>query len=314
MHPQVLAVVINCEGGSAAGLADSLAAAVHDAFAKTGQPIDLRLVKGDELKEAVAATSSPVVVVGGGDGTLASAASVLAGQGRCLAVLPLGTRNHFARDIGLDGTLEQAAFVAAHGQCDAVDVGYAGNRLFLNNASLGLYARMVEDRDRRRLPKWLATLPAALRVLTWPQTRRLDLAIDGERRRVKTPLLFIGNNRYSLDKGRIGQRPSLQGGELSVLAVAQRGGAAAGGFSHHARQGRSAGRFRRDRERARSYRLSPRIAPSGARRRSYRARFSADLPRRAPRPKSDAAGYRLIGSSRLASHLPQIRDCPIGAT
>ncbi len=225
MHPQVLAVVINCEGGSAAGLGDSLADAVHDAFGKTGQPIDLRLVKGDELKAAVAATSSPVVVVGGGDGTLASAASVLAGQGRCLAVLPLGTRNHFARDIGLDGTLEQAAYVAAHGQCDAVDVGYAGDRLFLNNASLGLYARMVEDRDRRRLPKWLATLPAALRVLTWPQTRRLDLAIDGERRRVKTPLLFIGNNRYSLDKGRIGQRPSLQGGELSVLAVAQRGGA-----------------------------------------------------------------------------------------
>lgn len=225
MHPQVLPVVINCEGGSAARLGDSLVDAVHDAFATTGQPIDLRLVMGDELKAAVAETSSPVVVVGGGDGTLASAASVLAGQGRCLAVLPLGTRNHFARDIGLDGTLEQAAQVAAHGQCDVVDVGYAGDRLFLNNASLGLYARMVEDRDRRHLPKWLATLPAALRVLAWPQTRRLDLAIDGERRRVKTPLLFIGNNRYSLDKGRIGQRASLQGGELSVLAVAQRGGA-----------------------------------------------------------------------------------------
>ncbi|WP_310531842.1 diacylglycerol kinase family protein [Novosphingobium sp.] len=224
MHRQVLPVVINCEGGTAAGLGDTLPDAIHDAFAPTGQAIDLKLVKAKDLDQAIAATSAPVVAVGGGDGTLASAAARLAGEGRCLAVLPLGTRNHFARDIGLDGTLEQAAQVAAHGRCDAVDVGYAGERLFLNNASLGLYARMVEDRDRRNLPKWLATLPAALHVLVRPGTRRLDLDVDGTRRRVKTPLLFIGNNLYSLEKGRIGQRETLQDGELSLFAVAQRGG------------------------------------------------------------------------------------------
>lgn len=139
-------------------------------------------------------------------------------------MLPLGTLNHFARDIGLDGTLEQAAQVAAHGQSATVDVGYAGERLFLNNASLGLYARMVEDRERRRLPKWLATFPAALGVLVRPGSRRIDLDIDGTRCRVKTPLLFIGNNLYSLEKGRIGQRANLQDGELSNFAVAQRGG------------------------------------------------------------------------------------------
>lgn len=224
MHRQVLPVVINREGGAAARLGDSLGHKVRKAFAATGQPINLQLVCARDFEGAIAATSAPVVVTGGGDGTLASAAAVLAGEGRCLGVLPLGTRNHFARDIGLDGTLEQAAQVAAHGRCVPVDVGYAGERLFLNNASLGIYARMVEDRDRRRLPKWLATMPAAMRVLLWPQTRRLDLEIDGKRRRVKTPLLFIGNNHYSLDKGRIGQRASLNDGRLSVLAVAQRGG------------------------------------------------------------------------------------------
>lgn len=216
--------MINREGGTAAGLGDSLADAIRDAFAPTGQAIDVKLVRADELLQALAETSSPVVAVGGGDGTLACAAGRLAKEGRCMAVLPLGTRNHFARDIGLDGTLDQAAQVAAHGRCEAVDVGYAGARLFLNNASLGLYARMVEDRDRRRLPKWLATLPAALNVLVRPGTRRLDLSIDGTRRKVRTPLLFIGNNAYSLEKGRIGQRASLQDGRLSVFAVAQRGG------------------------------------------------------------------------------------------
>lgn len=224
MHRQVLPVVINCEGGTAAGLGDSLGDTIRNAFALTGQAIDVKLVKAKDLDQAVTATRSPVIAVGGGDGTLASAAARLAGEGRCLAVLPLGTRNHFARDIGLDGTLEQAAQVAAHGRCDTVDVGYAGERLFLNNASLGLYARMVEDRDRRHLPKWLATLPAALRVVVWPRTRRLDLDIDGMRRRVKTPLLFIGNNLYSLEKGHIGQRATLQDGQLSLFAVAQRGG------------------------------------------------------------------------------------------
>lgn len=224
MHRQVLPVVINREGGTAARMGDSLGHEVRKAFAATGQSIDLRLVAAGDFRAAIAATSAHVVVAGGGDGSLASAAAVLASENRCLGVLPLGTRNHFARDIGLEGTLEQAAQVAAHGQCSAIDVGYAGERLFLNNASLGIYARMVEDRDRRSLPKWLATLPAALRVLLWPQTRRLDLEIDGKRRRVKTPLLFIGNNRYSLDKGRIGQRASLADGELSLLAVAQRGG------------------------------------------------------------------------------------------
>ncbi|MFM6932508.1 MAG: diacylglycerol/lipid kinase family protein [Novosphingobium sp.] len=217
-------MVINREGGTAAGLGNSLADKIHEAFAPTGQAIDLHLVKADELDQAIAAANAPVIAVGGGDGTLASAAARLAGEGRCLAVLPLGTRNHFARDIGLDGTLEQAAHVAAHGRCDAVDVGYAGERLFLNNASLGLYARMVEDRDRRSLPKWLATLPAAVNVLVRPGTRRLDLDIDGTRRRVKTPLLFIGNNQYSLEKGRIGQRATLQDGQMCVFAVAQRGG------------------------------------------------------------------------------------------
>lgn len=224
MHRQVLPVVINREGGTAARLGDSLGDKVRQAFEATGQPIELYLVPAHDLQATVAATTSPVVVVGGGDGSLASAASVLASEGRCLGVLPLGTLNHFSRDIGLDGTLEQAAQVAAHGHCAAIDIGYAGDRLFLNNASLGIYARMVEDRDQRRLPKWLATLPAAFGVLLQPHTRRMDLAIDGNRRRVKTPLLFIGNNLYSLEKGHIGRRASLSDGKLSVFAVAQRGG------------------------------------------------------------------------------------------
>lgn len=219
-----LTVIVNRSGGTASRLGDKLEAQLRKAFAATGASIDLRLVDGADVVAAVEHAPGETVAVGGGDGTLSGAAGVLAGQRRRLAVLPLGTLNHFAKAIGLDGTLEQAAQVAVSGEPRCVDLGTAGDRVFINNASLGLYPRMVRERERLPLPKWLATVPAAVRVLWRPGSRKMPLTIDGTPRMVHTPLLFIGNNRYSLGAGQVGERESLEDGVLSLYAVTARSG------------------------------------------------------------------------------------------
>jgi len=226
-HPQPtrapvapVCVIVNPCGGAAARLGAGLERALHEAFA--GAPFPIRLVRAEPegVAGAVARAAGSLVVVGGGDGTLAAAAGVLAGTGRRLGILPLGTRNHLARDLGLPGDLAEAARIVATGQVRTIDLGCAHERIFVNNCSIGLYASLVEERERQRRPRWLATIPAAWRVLGSLRVQRFRLEHGGVEHRVETPLLFVGNNRYSLDAGRVGTRESLSDGLLSLAAVA----------------------------------------------------------------------------------------------
>src|SRR5262249_44711468 len=112
-----LPVLINRSGGAAAAFGDSLREVVEHAFAAAGQAIALELVDGAEIAAAVKGhLGAPRVVVGGGDGTLGCAAALLANTPTALAMLPLGTRNHLARQLGIPLALGEAAKVAAHGQ------------------------------------------------------------------------------------------------------------------------------------------------------------------------------------------------------
>jgi diacylglycerol kinase family enzyme len=109
-----------------------------------------------------------IVVVGGGDGSVSAAASVLAGSNISLGILPLGTLNHFARDLGLPLELEGAVRLIAAGRVRLVDVGEVNGRVFLNNSSLGIYPHLVAERDRYRRhgpARWLAAVFALCRVL-----------------------------------------------------------------------------------------------------------------------------------------------------
>ena len=218
--PQSLPVLINRFGGTAAALGVGLEEAVRAAFAGTGRDIELEILGGDQMADAIRRHgSAPVVAVGGGDGTLGGAAQALRGTRAALAVLPLGTRNHLARELGIPLDLTEAAGVAATGERRRIDLGRAGGRVFVNNASIGLYPRLVRERDRHRLPRWLGTIPAAWQVLRTMRPLHLRLTIDGQRREVRTPLLFVGNNRYSLDPRHLGHRESLEDGRLSLCAV-----------------------------------------------------------------------------------------------
>ena len=104
--------------------------------------------RGDEL-----------LIVGGGDGTISAAASALVGTETRLGILPLGTLNHFARDLGIPTDLDEAAKLIAAGAERRVDVAEMNGRIFINNSAIGLYPLMVVDRDvqRKRLrPKQAA--------------------------------------------------------------------------------------------------------------------------------------------------------------
>ena len=221
-------VLVNRAGGAAAKAGDGLEDVLRAAFAAAGVTADLALLApaalGDALKSA-AATGGRIIVAGG-DGTLASAAQALAGSGTELALLPLGTLNHFARDLGIPADLEAAAALAVHGLATGIDVANVNGHRFINNASIGLYPLMVRQRDtvrkRRGWPKWLATLPAFTYTLSRLPHHRLHIDMGRGDKPVVTPLLFIGNNLYSLDQGTVGSRKSLQAGQLSVYAVAHR--------------------------------------------------------------------------------------------
>lgn len=220
---QTIPVIINRHSGTAARLGAELASKVEQAFAAVGLTARVAGVEPDEVNRFVAETDAPLVAVGGGDGTLAGAAAILSQRGATLGVLPLGTRNHFARDLGIL-TLEDAVKAIASGDRRHVDLGCAEERIFINNCSIGLYASLVDERDRHRLPKWLATFPAAWRVLRSGHVQHLRLEYEGAEQRVETPLLFVGNNRYSLDAGSLGHRQSLADGKLSLAAVAPASG------------------------------------------------------------------------------------------
>ncbi|MEO6388619.1 MAG: diacylglycerol kinase family protein [Croceibacterium sp.] len=216
-----LPVIVNRSGGTASSLGDELAEQLQDAFAKAGQPIALDLVDGKDIADAVARhAAAPRIAVGGGDGTIASAAQVVAKGSGELAVLPLGTRNHFARQLGVPLDLEGAAALAAKGTARPVDLGDANGRTFINNFSAGAYVDLVHEREQSSLSGVLALAYGSWRALAKLRSRSFALAIDDKRQQIRTPLLFVGNNRYQVADGKPGERDAMDDGMLSAYGVA----------------------------------------------------------------------------------------------
>lgn len=223
---QPLPVLVNRTGGAAAALGDALGPGIEAAFAEAGREIVLELLDASQIAPAIARHArAPVIVVGGGDGTLGTAAAALAHSTTALAILPLGTRNHLARQLGVPLDLPGAAKLSVTGQRRRIDLGTAGRRVFVNNASFGIYARFVRQREAQRGPKWLGSIPAAWHALRNMRTQTFALLVDGRKGRLATPLLFVGNNPYSMESGSVGVRETLTDGKLALYAVAaQRSG------------------------------------------------------------------------------------------
>ncbi|HWI86470.1 MAG TPA: diacylglycerol kinase family protein [Sphingomonas sp.] len=237
-------VIINREGGTAAAGGDALTGAIEDEFRDAGLIAHVQLLKAEDIVAAVEAQAhASLVVVGGGDGTLAAAAGALLGGHAALGILPLGTRNHLALQLGIPRDIPGAVRLLAEGHQRPIDVAQVNGVTFVNNASIGFYPLLVRSREeeqrRHGLPKWLANLKAARTALRRLRHHRLHVRIDGVDRTILTPLLFVGNNVYSLEGGHIGERHALDEGKLSLFAVASGSRLSALWFALRAVAGRS---------------------------------------------------------------------------
>ena len=223
-------VIVNRHGGTLKASREDAEAPLRDAFAAARVEADIMLTEPDDLPaafaEAAATPGLDAVVAGGGDGTLSCAAGHLAGTGRPLGILPLGTLNHLARDAGIPADLDEAAAVIAAGHAQEIDLAEVNGRIFVNNSSVGLYPDMVRlrevEQERKGRSKRLAMLSASLTTLRHFRRQRLWISAEGLEAPVRTPLLFIGNNRYEVNLFALGQREALDSGELCLYAVQAR--------------------------------------------------------------------------------------------
>ncbi len=206
---------------------------IREAFRAAGVDVEVEAVEGGHMPEAVqraAASDVDAIVVGGGDGTISAAAGALGRCSKPLGILPLGTLNHFAKDLGIPLELEDAARTIAEGHVIEVDLGEVNGRSFINNSSIGLYPKAVEDRDRQRerhgRGKWAAMVRATLQAFRRFQVLRVRIEAEGKELFLSTPLVMIGNNHYDVSLLEAGGRERLDRGELSVYVARVTGRAA----------------------------------------------------------------------------------------
>jgi diacylglycerol kinase family enzyme len=226
-----VAVVLN--GQSGAALDEEGVGRLRKAFADAGSEARVaRAARGEDVRalvERAAASRPAAIAIGGGDGTLSTAAGVLVDSAIALGILPLGTLNHFARDLGIPAELEEAARTVAAGERAQVDVAEVNGRVFINNSSLGLYPSIVRRREilREDSPfshgKGPALVWATLAALQRAPFLEVDLRFDGKTRHLRTPFLFVGNNVYTIEGLAAGKRERLEDACLSVHSTTRSG-------------------------------------------------------------------------------------------
>jgi undecaprenyl-diphosphatase len=174
---------------------------------------------------ACALAEGRTVVACGGDGTVSAVAQHVAGTQGTMAVLPAGTLNHFARDLGVDDP-EVALSALEAGHTAAVDVGRAGDHVFVNTLVFGIYPEIVREREQheRTLGKWLALAASIGRVVIDFDPLEGTVAADGRVRRLEATAVFVGNGRISTTPGSIGRRARLDEGVLDLRVVRSRTG------------------------------------------------------------------------------------------
>jgi diacylglycerol kinase family enzyme len=224
-----VAAIVNAEGGSVRER-DLDAAKLEEMFHEAGIEADVRFVPGGQVSEtAREALRSGVdaVVAGGGDGTIRTVAARLVDGPVPLGVLPLGTLNHFARDLGIPVDIPEAVRLIASGTAGALDVGEVNGEVFVNNSVLGLYPPIVKVRDRERAEKnrgkWVATASAALKVLPRHSLLHVRIRAAGLDLAHKTQFLFIGTHEYEMNAFTYSAPSRLDSGDLYLYVARPQG-------------------------------------------------------------------------------------------
>ncbi len=218
-------VIVNASSGPDGASDDS--SAIETAFRKHGLRANVIVLKPDQdiahvVDEALAAGAG-LIVAGGGDGTINAVAARLLDRKATFGVLPLGTLNHFARDLGIPFDIDKATRVIADNHAILVDVACVNDHIFLNNSSMGLYPRIVAEREdaqhRLGIGKWPALVHATWSALRNPASFSAVVCVDGKELQRRTPFIFVGNNTYVLEGFGIGERGCLDAGHLSLYVL-----------------------------------------------------------------------------------------------
>ncbi|HWL17485.1 MAG TPA: diacylglycerol kinase family protein [Opitutus sp.] len=215
-------LVLNRKAGAAAGSdAEPSDQALQQAFAQAGVSVALLPLEGGEVDRTFAAALArrpDAILAGGGDGTVSAAAGRLADSGVPLGVLPLGTLNHFARDLGLPAGWREAIRTLATAVERRVDVAEVNGRVFINNCSLGSYGEAVRRRDALRRErghgKWRAMALACWQVFRRLRRHRFTIETPAGTTCLRSPFAVIANNRYSGHVLNSDLRPRLDEGRL----------------------------------------------------------------------------------------------------
>ncbi len=218
---------MNAKAGSiGAPACEEQRAKIQAAFTAAGVEANIIQCEGKDLAQTAkdaAATGVDAVIAAGGDGTVSTIAGALAGGEVPLGVIPLGTLNHFARDIGMPTDLDEAVKTIAAGNIERIDIGAVNGRYFINNSSIGLYPEIVVSRDAERKhhgsSKWWAMLIAARRVLSRFPLLLVRVITLQSQVISRTPFVFVGNNEYALSALNLGHRKRLDRGHLSLYMV-----------------------------------------------------------------------------------------------
>ena len=199
-------VILNQAAGTLAG------SATHDeperiraGFEAAGVEADVRTVEGAKLEETARSAQGEgfdAVIAGGGDGTLNTIANALAGGPVAFGVLPLGTHNHFAKELNVPLDLDAAVAALARGTTADLDVGDVNGRVFLNFSGLGLHPMVVKHRDAQRdvlgRKKFFAMFVAVFSVLRRLPVLRVRLWYGDTMVRRVTPSVIVCNNAHQM--------------------------------------------------------------------------------------------------------------------
>lgn len=211
-------VIVNHASGADQPLKNDLAAYFKS---QEIEPLMLTVTSGEELEQHVRRATQEharAVVVAGGDGTINTFAQALAGSNVPLGIIPAGTFNYVARNFGIPEEAEQAVRLIAAQHAVSIDAPNVNGYVFLNNASLGLYAAAIQQRERQQARfgrhRWVAFAAAVYAVMRPGRLLDIDVESDGQRRHFRTHILFVGNNARQLEDYNLKGADCLARGQL----------------------------------------------------------------------------------------------------
>ncbi len=212
-----LKAFLNKACGNAEAAREAIAAAGFELEAVQPQELET------QLKKAISHGTKRILVAGG-DGTIATAAALVANTETELAVLPGGTLNHFAKDHGIPTDLGKAALIARDGPVVGADVGYVNDSVFLNTSSLGAYVTFVRERERHEkyFGYRIASVIAFARMMSEIRTFSVTLEVAGEKKTYRASLVFIGVGERELKLPTLGNR--VKNGRRGLHVMIVRGG------------------------------------------------------------------------------------------